>query len=661
MPNYAVEEMGQMKHKKQTQKWIARILAGLLALVLTASVLAPLANAAELERRPGLANRVRVVQEEERTVLQWEPAANADAYTIFSSTDGQLWMMLQETEECTYEIPRGYWGYAFKIRSYAHQDGQVIAARRDTDPIYTGPELTAGNLDSGVIALRWGALPGVKHYEVYASEREEGPFSLLGRTRFHNCVHPDLSVDDARYYRIRAVYEDGQMSRLGAIQGASVRCAAPELTITVSENGQPRLSWDQVPQAERYVIYRSQGGKLQSQETVTADSWVDTSAESGQSYTYAVTAASASGRESNFSNTISLDFQDVRPEPQVSYRYADGKPTLRWEPLSGAQRYQIYRSLSPDKGYAEVFSTRGTSYVHASAETGKTYYYRVKALAEGGAGVFSQTVQATCQEGSFQVRTGLRDDGKPRLDWEVLSDARGYEIYRSDKEEGEFTLCQTTEGTAFADDAARPGQTWYYQIKILYAGSSYAWSPVVSQSCESYAFSILSGLDRDTGCPVLKWEQAEGVEYEIHRGKWEHGTYEKAGTGEGSFVDTAALPGETWFYKARALLSDGTEVWSNTLSGTGSMVGPKVTLAHRGSDGKPELSWEAVPGAQRYEVSCSLTASGTYNRIATTTELTFAHTDAAEGQTYYYKVLAVSADGTRKASSDAVCGSCREG
>ncbi|MBQ5783200.1 MAG: hypothetical protein IIV99_07445, partial [Oscillospiraceae bacterium] len=63
--------------------------------------------------------------------------------------------------------------------------------------------------------------------------------------------------------------------------------------------------------------------------------------------------------------------------------------------------------------------------------------------------------------------------------------------------------------------------------------------------------------------------------------------------------------------------------------------------------------WDAVNGAAKYQIYRSESGeSGTYSYLASTTKLTATNTKAEAGTTYYYKVRAVTADGTNGTFSD---------
>ncbi len=57
-----------------------------------------------------------------------------------------------------------------------------------------------------------------------------------------------------------------------------------------------------------------------------------------------------------------------------------GYPTFHWNAVSGASKYNIYRSTSKNGTYSYIGSTTATSYTDKTAISGKQYYYQVKAV-----------------------------------------------------------------------------------------------------------------------------------------------------------------------------------------------------------------------------------------------------------------------------------------
>ena len=76
---------------------------------------------------------------------------------------------------------------------------------------------------------------------------------------------------------------------------------------------------------------------------------------------------------------------------------SQGRPTLKWNAVSGAAKYEVYRARSKDGDYIKYSTVTGTSYTNTSyIENGNTYYYKVRALdANGTAGAWSSIVSVT--------------------------------------------------------------------------------------------------------------------------------------------------------------------------------------------------------------------------------------------------------------------------
>ena len=79
---------------------------------------------------------------------------------------------------------------------------------------------------------------------------------------------------------------------------------------------------------------------------------------------------------------------------------AQGRPTLKWNAVTGAAKYEVYRARSMNGDYIKYSTVTGTSYTNISyIEDGNTYYYKVRALdANGTAGAWSSIVSVTYKQ-----------------------------------------------------------------------------------------------------------------------------------------------------------------------------------------------------------------------------------------------------------------------
>ncbi len=350
---------------------------------------------------------------------------------------------------------------------------------------------------------------------------------------------------------------------------------------------------------------------------------------------------------------------------------AQGRPTLKWNAVTGAAKYEVYRARSKDGDYIKYSTVTGTSYTNISyIENGNTYYYKVRALdANGTAGAWSSVVSVTYKQTlpAPAVTGGNDAQGRPTLKWNAVSGAAKYEVYRARSRSGEYIKYSTVTGTSYTNTSyIENGNTYYYKVRALKSdGTAGAWSSIVSVTYKQTlpAPAVTGGNDAQ-GRPTLTWKAVSGAaKYEVYRARSRSGEYIKYSTVTGtSYTNTSYIEdGNTYYYKVRALKSDGTAgAWSSIVSvtyraaSTGTLSAPTVTGGND-SQGRPTLTWKAVTGAAKYEVYRARSRSGEYIKYSTVTGTSYTNTSYIEdGNTYYYKVRALDANGTAGAWSSIV-------
>ena len=237
--------------------------------------------------------------------------------------------------------------------------------------------------------------------------------------------------------------------------------------------------------------------------------------------------------------------------------------------------------------------------------------------------------------------------GKPRLTWDAVDGATKYEIYRATSKSGTYTKMYTTSGTYYTNTSAKPSTTYYYKVRALgvneYATS--AFSTIRSITCDCAAPVVQITNKADNGKPYLTWDAVDGAtKYEIYRATSKTGTYTKMYTTSSLYyTNTSAKAGTTYYYKIKALGTSAyaTSAYSNMTYITCDLAQPVPTISTKADTGKPYLTWDAVDGADRYEIWRATSKTGTYTKTYTTTKTSYNNTGAVANKTYYYKVRAV--------------------
>ena len=345
---------------------------------------------------------------------------------------------------------------------------------------------------------------------------------------------------------------------------------------------------------------------------------------------------------------------------------AQGRPTLKWNAVSGAAKYEVYRARSMNGDYIKYSTVTGTSYTNTSyIENGNTYYYKVRALkSDGTAGAWSSIVSVTYRAASTgtlpapAVTGGNDSQGRPTLKWKAVSGAAKYEIYRSYSRDGSYSKYSTQTSTAYTNSSyLTSGTTYYYKVRALDAnGNAGPYSAVVSVTCrlKLSAPSVTGGKDSQ-GRPTLKWNAVTGAaKYEVYRSTSRSGTYTKYSTQTStSYTNSSYLTsGTTYYYKVRALGSDGSygpysSVVSVTYRATSSAVPAEVTMGKATAQGSYiTVTWDKAANAASYRVYRRVNNSSDWNVVASSVSGT-SYTDwnVEPGVRYTYTVRGVAADG----------------
>ena len=352
--------------------------------------------------------------------------------------------------------------------------------------------------------------------------------------------------------------------------------AAPTVTMTYSDSGQPKLTWNAVSGATSYRVFRSEsrGTGYSLLGTTTATSYTNTGAAVGKTYYYRVKAVNSVGT-SGYSNIVSGKAKAAAPAaPSVTIgNSSTGKPQLTWKAVSGAVKYEVYRSTRQNSGYSLLGTTTSTSYVNTGASTGTTYYYRVKAVSRNGmASGYSNIVSGKAKAAAPaapSVTAGNSSTGKPRLTWKAVSGAVSYRIYRSESRGTGYSLLGTTTSASYVNTGAAAGKTYYYRVKAVNRdGMASAYSNIVSGKATLPAPVLNIGLSVSSGKPMLAWDAVPGAtSYRIYRSTSRDSGYSLlATTTSTSYVNTSAAKGTTYYYRVKACNAAGLSPYSNIVS-----------------------------------------------------------------------------------------------
>ena len=417
-----------------------------------------------------------------KPILRWDAVEGAVGYEVRRSVDGGEMAHLARVDgtELTNDSAEPGKDYRYQVRALC-ENAYGNSAWSEAVRIYcpAAPKAPAVELGfdeaTGFPQLRWETVRDAARYEIWRSAGEE-EFALLGITEAVGFCDETAVLGQRYRYQVRGVndYFEGPFSEALELQFG---LEAPLLSVTLRQDGKPRLQWSAVGGAERYEILYSTSGEEGSFEHLFSTSGTrlnHSSVVPGVTYYYTVYgfAGEMVGPESEIVSALCPAL--VAPEVTTTARASTGKPQLAWTAVPGAERYEIWRSVE-DGPFELLHSTRGLKLNNTSAEAGVKYAYQVRAVTEDQQGPFSARKVRTCDCGAPKVRLELRD-GKPWLQWGSVDGAAGYEVWVSDGG-GKYRLLYTAQGLRLRHGSAKAGHDYEYKVRALcenpYGNSAY--------------------------------------------------------------------------------------------------------------------------------------------------------------------------------------------
>lgn len=202
-----------------------------------------------------------------------------------------------------------------------------------------------------------------------------------------------LGTDSATgWYKIKYNNGYGYVSnkylKIDSSNQQSPTLSKPTVKVSSNSYNSNKLSWNKVTGSSGYEVLRatSKTGTYKSVKTITSGSTVsytDKSLATGTTYYYKVRAYKTVDKKkvySSYSSVVSA--KPVLKTPSVKLTSGSKKATIKWEKISGASGYEVYRATSKSGKYSKIKTiTKNStvSYVNSSLTKNKTYYYKVRA------------------------------------------------------------------------------------------------------------------------------------------------------------------------------------------------------------------------------------------------------------------------------------------
>lgn len=352
--------------------------------------------------------------------------------------------------------------------------------------------------------------------------------------------------------------------------------------------------------------------------------------------------------------TETRDYTLAMPE-MVSVKNAVGGIDIKWRAVFGAEKYRVFRKLG-DGRWCTLLDTTETSCKDKWAKSGNTYTYAVRCIMADG--TFTSQMDPTGLSVFYLAAPKLNapswSGNAVVVAWDAVDGAENYRVYRKTGN-GAWATCTDTTDTTYTDRTVVSGTKYAYTVKCISADGS-----KVISACDAAGKSIaftdkpaVKAVSNVIAGVKVTWDTVPGAEkYRVLRktgdGRW----CTLLDTEEASAVDKWAKSGTTYTYTVRCVTADGT-LFASDFDSVGKTIrrlaAPKLETV-KNDVGGVTMSWNAVPGAEKYRV-LRKTGNGNWCKLLDTTDTSCKDKWAKSGTNYTYTVRCVNADGSAFTSS----------
>lgn len=334
-----------------------------------------------------------------RITLKWTAVEGANAYAIYYKPAwGSEYSLLGQSSGTTYSTttPRMGTVYYYRIQALYVVGGQQVSQGAQS---LSFPYIALGDVviadprgkDTSTIRLNWTPVAGATHYDVAMSLHDADDYKIV-RTDLTGslCDIRDISFNETYDFLVIPKRKLNSGDVITGLPSSNRMVGSPMETPSFTgyewtETGL-KLTWDAIPGAMGYVIYRRgfhETGyhKLMVSED-TATTYIDTTMKPGEVYYYFVYSFRLAQPQGwscfSLKGDIGMGVWLPKTTGLTAVSAQENSVRISWAATEGANKYDVYISTTPGgtpKANGRVSNAYG---YHNSAVLGRTYYYRVR-------------------------------------------------------------------------------------------------------------------------------------------------------------------------------------------------------------------------------------------------------------------------------------------
>lgn len=553
---------------------------------------------------PGIPQNIQLTSTGSSITIGWDPVTGATGYDVevqgtpvnagpdTKYTNTGLTPNLQQT----YRVRA-------KNSSGAGKWSEIVA--KTTLP--AAPSNLNAEATDTEVRVTWDAVAGAKSYDIEVDGAEI--YNISGTSY----LHIGLASNSQHTYRVQARNDDGIGDWSDILTVTTLTSVPRNFNVRVTSAG-IIATWDPVEGADGYDI--EVDGEVIDNGTSTT--YTHAGYQPNTEHTYRV--------RSRYGNTVSHWSEEILRKTltgvptNLNTAAASTKIAVTWEPVVGAISYE----LEVDGKIINV--GLNTRYIHTGLNPNTEHTYRVRAVNEGGAGQWSETVTERTIFGTPENLRAETTETSVRLTWDPVDGADGYDVMVDGQ------IIDNGTSTAYIHSGLEPSTTHIYRVRARIGDYAGEWSEAVIYTTGLGIPANVTAIGGSTSITVT-WDTvagATGYDVEVD------GMVIDVGD-ETVYIHKGLSPGTTHTYRVRAKNERVTGAWSALISKS-TVTGMPGNLRTEAETTRITVLWDGVSGVAGYD----LEADG---EIVSVSDTNYLHEELQPNTRHKYRVRARFDDG----------------
>lgn len=416
--------------------------------------------------------------------LFWEQTDDAEWYEIYRKTDDTDFIKVGEAgvdEEPVFSDVNVFSGetYTYSVVAVKGNLGSSYENSYDIKFISLDtPELVSAEMTRKGIYVKWNTVSDAEGYILYR-KTEDTEWEEIADFKGKVKSYEDTTCQSGEAYSYTVKAYNGEIESSCDYDGVSAMfLSIPKLLKASNATKGIKITWEKVDGANSYIIGRktSSTGWVKIAEVDDVDSFIDTTAKAGTTYTY--TVVSVCDDVKGFYDEDGITYKRLSKVTTESATNTESGVKITWKPVSKCSGYRVYRKTE-NGSYKRIATVKGSTksyYTDKTAKSGTKYIYKVVAYSGSYTSYYTEVSRFYLEDP--ELLSAKSGKSGITAKWETVKGASGYYVYRKEGN-GSYKKLATVKGAskyAYLDKSAKKGRTYTYKVKAYYSKTTSAYS-----------------------------------------------------------------------------------------------------------------------------------------------------------------------------------------